>query len=253
MSGIQLFIDNREDSLLRLFDNNKKTYVKECLDLGDIVIRNNKQINIIIERKSINDLCSSITDGRHREQKMRLLNSGIPIHKILYIIEGDISNINKFTHINKQTLISSLINTQFRDKIKVYKTKDINETFEFICKLYDKYIKQPEIFDAISTSNTEEQYVSTLNIKKKLNKTPSVVFMAQLCIIPQLSPVISKQICEKYKNMRLLIDAYNLLENEKDRQEMLSNICYPIKNNKQRRLGSKLSNNIYKLIYQEYD
>jgi len=43
------------------------------LDIGDIIIYNGSY-KLIIERKTINDLVSSIKDGRYREQKMRLLS-----------------------------------------------------------------------------------------------------------------------------------------------------------------------------------
>ena len=47
------------------------------LEVGDFIIDNSTTTDIafIIERKSIRDLSSSITDGRFRQQKERLLES----------------------------------------------------------------------------------------------------------------------------------------------------------------------------------
>jgi len=249
-SNISLIIDNHEHALIQNLTEKKQDFVSESLDIGDIIIKTDDEIKIIIERKTIDDLCSSITDGRHREQKMRLLNSSIPVSRILYIIEGDVTRkTNIFTKISQETIISSLINTQFRDNIKVYKTNNINETSDFICKLYKKYMNDPVIFTNTFKPNTEVDYVSTINIKKIKNKTPSVVFMTQLSVIPQLSPVIANCIYEKYRNMRSLIESYNQLESEHEKINMLSNLSYPIKNNKTRKLGPKLSNDIYTYLY----
>ena len=45
---------------------------------------------ILIERKSLNDLESSIKDGRYSEQSIRLNSSEIHNHNIYYLIEGNI-------------------------------------------------------------------------------------------------------------------------------------------------------------------
>ena len=49
---------------------------------------------MIIERKTIQDLAASIRDGRYKEQSIRLSQSNIPNHHILFMIEGD---IDKYT------------------------------------------------------------------------------------------------------------------------------------------------------------
>ena len=61
---VDLIIDNRERDLCKMVDC--KT---ENLDLGDIIIKINGIIVVIIERKEVHDLCVSIKDGRYREQK----------------------------------------------------------------------------------------------------------------------------------------------------------------------------------------
>ena len=71
-------IDNREKKLIDILDNsdNKLSYVKENLDLGDIQIisQETNDILVLIERKTLSDLSSSIKDGRYKEQKNRILN-----------------------------------------------------------------------------------------------------------------------------------------------------------------------------------
>ena len=50
---------------------------------------------LLIERKTLNDLSTSIKDGRYKEQKNRILNSIPSCVRKLYIFEGNnINNLN---------------------------------------------------------------------------------------------------------------------------------------------------------------
>ena len=96
---IKLIIDNREKNLynninerdLDIYKNNINIKYLN-LELGDIkiIIYNNEEIirELVFERKTLNDLNSSIYDGRYKEQKHRLL-SNISTNNLTYIIEGD--------------------------------------------------------------------------------------------------------------------------------------------------------------------
>ena len=67
---IELIIDYREHKLKEYFKDNKYLTI-ENLVLGDIIIKYNNNIILLIERKTICDLGASINDGRHREQKFK--------------------------------------------------------------------------------------------------------------------------------------------------------------------------------------
>ena len=83
---MRLKIDNRERKLIQLlkayndqFGFKNIEFVVEKLDLGDFIIcDDNDNEKLIVERKSLNDLASSIKDGRYIEQSHRL--TGYPIH-----------------------------------------------------------------------------------------------------------------------------------------------------------------------------
>ena len=73
---MQLILDHREGKLKELFQNNldiKLDY--QNLDYGDFCIFNNENPFIIIERKTLDDLSSSIIDGRYKEQKQKKSNN----------------------------------------------------------------------------------------------------------------------------------------------------------------------------------
>ena len=93
---MELIIDNRE-TIKNYFiekknQNNYEWVTFQNLDLGDYLFKYNNQPILIIERKTIEDLASSIKDGRYREQKTRLLNT-YNKKNILYLIEGDLMTL----------------------------------------------------------------------------------------------------------------------------------------------------------------
>ena len=102
-----IWIDYREALIIstlqeHLSEKDFSCLVKICnLPIGDIVFTRDTNtsndptpslhnIIFIIERKTVNDLVSSIRDGRYEEQSFRLNDLPLHNHHILYLIEGDI-------------------------------------------------------------------------------------------------------------------------------------------------------------------
>ena len=250
-NNIELILDIRERHLITELEK-YFTVKTEQLELGDIIFKKNDEIILIIERKTINDLKASICDGRHREQKVRLIGSGNSVNRIMYIIEGDFDKSldTKVAGIPISTLIGSLINTQLRDNIKVYKTNSLFETSEFIKKLWDKLNKDYEnYFNDDNEKISSSKYASTLKTSKKANMTPEVWFITQLSLIPQVTEKIANEIVQKYKNIHVLIQEYDKTP-EHLKSKLLSDITYPLaKGDKVRRIGDKISNRIYNFFY----
>ena len=246
---IQLIIDNREYKLVEKLHKTNDIIVEQ-LDIGDIIFREDNNIILVIERKTVKDLKASICDGRAREQKLRLLGN-IPHDRIIYLIEGSLDKkLNeKIEGISVSILISSIINTQLRDGIKVYKTETIDETIEFIQRLYEKLnINGNDYFQYKLNNITPQKYVSTLKKRKKSNITPKLWLIYQLSFIPQVSQKIAEVITEKYCNISNLILNYERTE-ENLREKLLEDLIYPIKNGKNRRIGNKISKRIYYFLY----
>ena len=98
---MQLVIDLREPKTLVAYitslnesAKNKVTIIQKNLDIGDFVFydEKNERTLLIIERKSLSDLESSIKDGRYNEQSFRLNEAPINNHNIIYLLEGAIIN-----------------------------------------------------------------------------------------------------------------------------------------------------------------
>jgi len=249
--SIELIIDNRERELIEILKNNNVEFKVEMLEIGDIVFRKEQIPVLVIERKTIADLKASICDGRNREQKARLLNCGLDISRIMYLIEGGLMKTldSKISGVSVSTLLGSLINTQLRDNIKVYRTISIEETALFIERLLQKLIVDIDKYFGSGSSNiTDVGYAATLKTRKKDNVTPSVWFIQQLSLIPHVTEKIAGVITSEYPSVISLMTAYENLVEDK-RKTMLSEITFPIANGKTRRVGIKISEKIYNIFY----
>lgn len=248
MNNLKLIIDQRERELKTYFEN-KDNVLIETLDIGDIMFSCEGEIVLIIERKTVSDLGASICDGRSREQKARLLGSGIHKDRIMYIVEGDLTKV-RTRGVTTTTLMGSIINTQFRDGIKVYKTLSLNETITFIEKVFDKLKKDGTSFWQYNNNHniSASEYSSTLKTKKKANMTPEVWLNTQLTLIPQVTDRIASEIVQLYPTISILVKAYADLSNQ-DGEAMLEDITYVLSSGKNRRVGPKISTKIYNFIH----
>jgi len=119
----------------------------ETLPLGDIIICNEDEEIIIIERKTLNDLLSSIKDGRYEEQSYRLNGLDHHNHNIIYLIEGDINRMNHFkmdNKLEKQTLYSSMFSLNYYKGFSVFRSISLEETAIIICNMTYKLKKEKE-------------------------------------------------------------------------------------------------------------
>ncbi len=234
---MKLIIDNREKSIIPLFTGIE--YETANLDLGDFQIVNPEgEIVLIVERKTQADLISSIKDGRHREQKLRLLNSNVS--NIAYLIEGK-NDIKYFRPTDKSSEVGSILNTMFRDKLFVIRTLDMEETVLYIKTLLKKFTKNDFKFE-------NKDYSSVIKLKKKANLTPENCFIAQLSQIPGVSNTISKCIVEKYPSMSELCKNYQNIET-KECIKLLENLTFIQNSGKSRKLGKVLSERIYNYLH----
>lgn len=281
-------IDYREKQLFELCIeylskyNIKNTEILiENLPIGDIILCHNENESVIIERKSLSDLASSIKDGRYNEQSFRLNNNNVHNHNIIYLIEGDWNHYNK-SHFNKsmnqQTLTSSIVSLQYYKGFSVYRTLNISETALYIIYFADKI--QREInnnkktpYYNNNTSNTssssiiqnqtetiddndntkliteqqqqqqhEQHYSQVIKKVKKDNITIHNIGEILLSQIPNVSSQSAIAIMNKYKTIKNLIQ--HLEKDEKCLDDIVSGIDKP------RKLNKNCKSSIYKYLLQ---
>jgi crossover junction endonuclease MUS81 len=247
----------------------------ENLKLGDIVISHddggvNGNELLLFERKSLNDLASSIKDGRYVEQSFRLDGyESVPNHNIVYIIEGDLSkwkeNVNYNGRVNKKTLLSSMCSMLYYKGFSVIRTMNMTETCELILNWADKLqreklTKTPYYSGAkmekpaqehepvqeqeqepvqVQTVRESQHYCDVFKIKKEKNGniTPGNIGEIMLCTIPGISSKTAIVIMKEFKTINGLIKSL-----EKD-AHCLNNI-YMETNGKKRKISSQCIENI---------
>jgi ERCC4-type nuclease len=203
-----LVIDYREKALLSRLPAETKNLI-----LGDVCIQKDGQDVIILERKTVADLSASIIDGRYQEQSFRLLESNLPPHRIVYLIEG---SLNHEQSIQKKGLISAMISLWFTKGFSVVQTASIDETVDYLQILLEKVSKESEGHD----------YVSTLKTKKKDKLTPENIDIVLLSQIPSISTVTAKALLQVYPTIYALTSAL------KENKECLSTFTYGDKKRK---------------------
>jgi len=243
---MEIHVDNRELKLIPLIKNSlSETNIEfKCinLQLGDILLVKNEEPLILFERKTISDLCSSILDGRYKEQSLRLNSYNIPNHNIYYIIEGSLDKISSYSKFNKNTLLSSILSLNYFKGFSVLRSLNVNETSDIITQFAKKlnktndlgYYCKPEI-EKEKTEDTD--YLSVIKMEKNKNITKDNINTILLCQIPNVSLVSANAIIEKYESF------YNLIKCLKENENILDDITYDCKG-KQRKISKKVINNI---------
>jgi len=214
LQNCNLYIDSREAKLIEYLTYLNINFIQKQLEIGDIIIESLvPQFNIIFERKTYQDLSSSIRDGRYKEQKLRLISSNPP-HNCVYIFEGDRNDIDA------STLDGVVYHSMFRDKMHVLFTDSVKNTGDLILSIFNKCIKNPSKFVA---TNGETDYVASLKVKtcKAKNINKETCYILQLCQIPTISHIIAKEIAARYGTWKELISA---LENAPNKISVLTTI-----------------------------
>jgi len=184
---MQLNIDYREKALLQRIQVEPKN-----LTLGDISIEKDGKELLIIERKTIADLASSICDGRYKEQSFRLSESPVLNHNIMYLIEG---SLNEGCSLSKKVLLSSLISIWYHKGFTIFRTESIDETAEFVTTLFEK-LQKDELKPHI-----ESDYTSTVKKQKRDKITPENIDVIMMSQIPGISTTSASALMTEYKTI----------------------------------------------------
>ena len=155
-----IIIDNREHKLIELIKNTSSftiPYEIKKLDIGDIIISSSKHPDksLIIERKCMTDMISSIKDGRYKEQKIRLQAEGSNSNTIIcYLLEGLVNDLRKPN--DKTLLYGSIISSIFRDTIPIIRTTSLQETLDILIRLYERMNKNINDFFTLKKNNNKQ-------------------------------------------------------------------------------------------------
>ena len=251
----------------------------ENLKLGDIIISDGGDNELLLfERKSLNDLASSIKDGRYVEQSFRLDGyESVPNHNIVYIIEGDLSkwkeNANYNGRVNKKILLSAMCSMLYYKGFSVIRTMNMTETCELILNWADKLQRekltktpyysgakmekqesaqeqvqelaqeQAQAEEQVQTVRESQHYCDVFKVKKEKNGniTPDNIGEIMLCTIPGISSKTAIVIMKEFKTIT------GLIKSRENDGHCLNNI-YMETNGKKRKISSQCIENIKRYL-----
>uniref|UniRef100_A0A1B0AG20 Crossover junction endonuclease MUS81 n=1 Tax=Glossina pallidipes TaxID=7398 RepID=A0A1B0AG20_GLOPL len=272
---IKLIVDTQETSgkHKRLLDQTR-SYL-ECLEVDYEVRRltvgdflwiacdqegNELVLPYIVERKRMDDLSSSIRDGRFHEQKHRLNQCDIP--NVIYLIED--YGENEHLGLPIENLQQALINTLIQNRFSVAHTENHSRSIAYLqgltqilIRIYkDKVLKSCANVDMARVSQSSKTGVSLLKFKslnedsaRNAQLTVKELFILQLLQLHSLSLEKSLAIATIYPTPRLLIDAYKECKSLQDAHQLLANIRF---GQLQRPVGSKISQSLHDFYTNEF-
>ncbi|KAI9314142.1 hypothetical protein BX666DRAFT_1970750 [Dichotomocladium elegans] len=172
---------NRDYFLEQLTEKGIKTS-KRALELGDMIWVAQKKgsrspndelfLDIIVERKRLDDLLASIKDGRFNEQKYRLGRSGA--RKVIYLIEEH--NKDEVMASAAQAIQTAMSSTQVVDNFFLKRTKSINDTVDYLANVTN-IIKS--MFNGVTLHRVPDHSITRENYldkKKQLNKHQVITY-----------------------------------------------------------------------------
>ncbi|ODV95785.1 hypothetical protein PACTADRAFT_49235 [Pachysolen tannophilus NRRL Y-2460] len=280
--SILLVIDNREIRSQSQRDYFTKKFFELGIDsktlpltVGDgiWIARNEKTntevvLNFIFERKRLDDLASSIKDGRYAEQKSRLRKTGLK--NVFYIVEEQMASDVSMMGDAIQTSISMTITTS---NFFIKRTKDSDDTIKFLSLLTEKIknfysnkklivIEKPhdiktqleysqilQKFQAQFDTDLQESVHKLSNFQSILSKSDMItvkeLFIKMLMTIKGMSLDKALKIQTHFKTPKNLIQNYRNCENISDKEKLLSDLfCNEITNKK---IGPSLSKKVYEI------
>jgi crossover junction endonuclease MUS81 len=234
-----------DETLVRLKANNVKNEVRK-LNVGDFVwiarhkVEKSKELVLpyIVERKRLDDLSSSIKDGRFHEQKFRLKKSGI--ENVIYLIENHMKAGKVQCGLPFTTLLQAATNTQIHSKFQVKFTENNQHTIlyltvmtNFIENIFKN--KAPVKFQMMDFDKFNQSVV------KQRKCTVRETFIKQLLALKGLSVDIALEITNNYPTPTDLFEAYRSLS-KLEGEALLSNLTVG-------ELKRKIPKNVSKTIY----
>ncbi|KAJ7054517.1 ERCC4 domain-containing protein [Mycena amicta] len=176
---VQMVLDTRERAAAGNEDLQKKLHDKglqsiglEALRLGDVmwVAQAGGQryaLDVVLERKRLDDLVGSIKDGRFHEQKFRLRQSAIS--RVFYLVED--YNVQQNREEWGVQISTALSSTQVVDGFLVKETKSIHDTVSYLAGLTQEIAREHKTKDLYVIPSAMIKRHSYLDLQAFLRRT----------------------------------------------------------------------------------
>ncbi|CAD7946250.1 unnamed protein product [Amoebophrya sp. A25] len=187
-----VLIDDREHKLAELADRlGVIPFEKKRLQVADIVIGEPGR-EVFLERKSVSDFWSSITDARlHNQLGNKLaLTQGNKMGSAAIILEGFSAaaiDHSRRLRSKKRLLYGKLVNLVLRDRIPVLMSQDVAETYQLVVVIAENY------YEALSGQSPRDYASDWIHGRKKGSSLEMMISM-----VPGVSERVASKILEKF-------------------------------------------------------
>uniref|UniRef100_A0A7C9AK18 Crossover junction endonuclease MUS81 n=1 Tax=Opuntia streptacantha TaxID=393608 RepID=A0A7C9AK18_OPUST len=197
-------------------------------------------LDFIVERKNVDDLRCSIRDNRYKDQKLRLLRTGL--QKIIYMVEGD-PNVCEAA----ESIKTACFTTEILEGFDVQRTSSLADTLKrygyLTLAIADYYKSSCE--GGCRSTNSCPEYRDFIRKCEDLDKmTVSDVFASQLMQVPQVTEEVAIAVLECYPTLYSLACAYSILDGDTRAQEEL------LMKRSKNVINAAASRNIFRLVWQ---
>ncbi|TYH32804.1 hypothetical protein ES332_D13G015400v1 [Gossypium tomentosum] len=197
-------------------------------------------LDFIVERKKVADLRSSIRDNRYKDQKLRLLRSGLK--KLIFLVEGDPN-----TSEAAESIKTACFTTEILEGFDVQRTSSLHDTLrKYACltRAIAQYYKLHLPEGHSKLSGVCPPFNEFIKRCQELDKmTVSDVFSIQLMQVPQVTEEVAIAVVDLYPTLVSLANAYSLLEGDVCAQEEM------LRKQSNNKVSSVASKNIFRFIW----
>ncbi|KAG8473825.1 hypothetical protein CXB51_035871 [Gossypium anomalum] len=187
-------------------------------------------LDFIVERKKVADLRSSIRDNRYKDQKLRLLRSGLK--KLIFLVEGDPN-----TSEAAESIKTACFTTEILEGFDVQRTSGLLDTlrkYAYLTRAIAQYYKLHLPEDHSKLSGVCPPFNEFIKRCQELDKmTVSDVFSIQLMQVPQVTEEVAIAV----------VDLYPTLEGDVCAQEEM------LRKQSNNKVSSVASKNIFRFIW----
>ena len=173
--------------------------------IGDMSGNLLQEGGVILERKSLNDLESSIIDGRYEEQRGRMLAyANEQKVAIGYVIEGQTKGFQgrRFTGDSVLKLISQI---QFKHRIPVFQTASMEDTLALAMIIEGEWAKVKGQFSWQVGAGNAATPIAASYTKSNSRDTPDSFLLGVLTQCRGVSEALARIILDKVKNLEGLL------------------------------------------------
>jgi len=213
------------------------------LSLGDFTwvlrtqSREEKVFNLIVERKRIKDLASSLKDNRYDEQKYRLGLSKIPFK--IYLVEGDPLQDLTYSRMTPAQIEQAAVRTEIINQILVIRSNNVQHTVLILTYLHVIMTQNENLMSRLASKELFSSFAMRTKKRQTLHAWQS--FAKQLTMIDRLSEKKALKVVKKYATAKGIMNAYKSYEG--NRRFMLKE-----------ELGAELSKKVFKFFHDDvYD